>query len=283
MKKIIFRLLLVVFTLSSLLSYAPDPNRNRRVVLSQRFLLSETKAWLAVLPSRPSQKTITAVNNFIRTCKADGNWTLLDRFWLYAQDKQVNVVYSIVNPTSTPCTEVNSPTWTQYQGYTGNGTNMYLNTNYIPSTNGVQYTLNSSSCGVYSRTNSSIAAYDIGATNGTNATAMACKWSDNLAYFSINANTSVSVGVTNSLGLFSSSRVSATSLIGYQNGSNIVSGSPASVSVPTVSCFVLARNVSGVASNFSSRQISIAFVGGGGIDQLKFYNAVQTLKSQIGF
>ena len=107
----------------------PNTIINRRIVLDGVTLLPETKSWLAVLPSRPSAQVINAVNTFIRTCIADGNWQLLDRFWLFAQDIQANAVYSIVNPTSTACTQVNSPTWTQYQGYTGNGSNMYLNTN----------------------------------------------------------------------------------------------------------------------------------------------------------
>ena len=47
----------------------------------------------------------------------------------------------------------NAPTFTAFEGYTGNGANAYLATDYIPSTDTVNYTLTNCSFGVYSRTN----------------------------------------------------------------------------------------------------------------------------------
>jgi hypothetical protein len=42
-------------------------------------------------------------------------------------------------------TAVNSPTWTANQGFTGNGTSSYIDTNFNPATQGVNYTLNDAS------------------------------------------------------------------------------------------------------------------------------------------
>ena len=53
-----------------------------------------------------------------------------DRLWIHGLSNQIAARTSFVNPTSTPLTEVNSPTWTAYQGYKGNGTTSYLNLNY---------------------------------------------------------------------------------------------------------------------------------------------------------
>ena len=47
-------------------------------------------------------------------------------------------------------TAVNAPTFTQYEGFTTNGTSQYLNTNFKPS-EGVNYVQNSASLGIYHR------------------------------------------------------------------------------------------------------------------------------------
>lgn len=256
----------------------PNININRRIVLVNKTnLLPETKEWLAVLPSKPASFVVNAVNTFIQTCKVDGNWQLLDRFWLFAQDIQANAVYSIVNPTSTACTQVNSPTWTQYQGYTGNGSNMYLNTNFAPNS-GTNFLKNSNSGGVYVRTNVTENKIDFGG-NSPNYYAIYSNLGGNISSYNFE-NLGGSTGVPTAIGLSVISRTISTSYLNIKNGVTVstplrVSGSPNGLNI-----WVLALNNLGL---YSSKQVSLAFVGGGGIDQLKFYNAVLTLKSQIGF
>ena len=51
-------------------------------------------------------------------------------------------------------TAVNSPTFTQWEGFTGNeNTYAHISTNYYPRTQAVSYALNSGSFGIYFRTN----------------------------------------------------------------------------------------------------------------------------------
>lgn len=285
MKKIFFKLLLVVFTLSSLLSYAPDPNRNRRVVLNQSQLLTETKAWLSVLPSKPNTLVINAVNNFIRTCKADGNWQLLDRVWLFAQDKQGNVIYSIVNPTSTTCTEVNSITWTQYIGYTGNASNMYVRLAAIPSTL-TNFTQNNAAYGVYCLTNSTGNYAEMGTIDNasTFTSVLDLKWSNNLIYALANGGSYATTTPANTIGFFSARRTSSSSMSINKDGAQIgVNAASNSTGMSTKEFYLLATNNNGSASSFSSRTIPFAYVGSASINDTKLYNAVLTLKSQIGF
>ena len=265
----------------------PNTIINRTIVLSSVVgLLPETKAWLAVLPSKPNTLVINSVNNFIRAAKANGYWTLLDRLVLFAQDKQVNAVYSIVNPTSTPCTEVNSPTWGAYIGYTGNGSNMYINTNLAPS-NGVNYTLNSSTAIIYSGTNSAINSLDFGCSNAatTNYLGFWTKYTDNKSYCYVNEGTTgVNGSITSSLGLFQISRTASNVVTVYQNGTSYLNGTSTSTGRCTVNCFVLARNNNGTPDLFSSRRISLFILAAGNITASTINSDIVTyLQTPLGF
>jgi hypothetical protein len=55
-------------------------------------------------------------------------------------------------PASHQTTLVNSPTFTANQGFKGNASTSYLNTNFNPATSGVQYTLNNASRFIYLKT-----------------------------------------------------------------------------------------------------------------------------------
>jgi hypothetical protein len=55
-------------------------------------------------------------------------------------------------PSSHQVTLVNSPSFTASQGFKGNASTSYLNTNFNPATSGVQYTLNNASRFIYLKT-----------------------------------------------------------------------------------------------------------------------------------
>lgn len=265
----------------------PNHEINRRVVLSGNILLPETNAWLSVLTTRPSPLIVNAVNTFIKTSKSDGNWQLLDRFWLFGQDIQANARVSIVNPTSTQITEVASPTFTANQGYDFNGTTQYLRTAFIPSSNGVNYTLNSASFGVYSRENyNGSFGWDMGAYNATDGAALSLRDGTNSAYAKINSVVAALItvgGVTDSRGLFVALRTASNAIAIARNGSNIGTDTDVSSALPTTEMYIGSLNNNGVAAAFMQRQISIAFTASGTLNQGTFYTAVQSLATSIGF
>lgn len=265
----------------------PNPNINRKVVLAGSVLLPETNAWLAVLPSRPSPLVINAVNTFIKSSKASGNWQLLDRFWIFGQDIQANVVYSIVNPTSTACVEVNSPTWAAYQGFTFNGSNMYLRTNYIPSTNGVNYTLNNATHGLYCTVNTAgVFGWDMGATDASNSSTISMRDATDNAYAKANNTTAAFITVgsrTDSRGLWSYNRTASNSLTMYRNGVSIGTDTDVSTARPTVEMYIGGLNLNGVPASYSNKKIAIAFTGSASISNTSFYTEIQALATALTF
>ena len=101
-----------------------------------------------------SGSVLTALDTFITTLKSDGVWALLDAIWLPATNGDSDfATYNLKDPDSYQLTKVNSPTFTSLQGFSTDGSSSYLNTNFNPSTNGVNLSLNAASIGVYMRIN----------------------------------------------------------------------------------------------------------------------------------
>ena len=97
------------------------------------------------LPSAPQQ---ILQNQLIVDLKSAGVWNKLDSFRVYATDGSSS--YALIDwKRLVLCTAVNSPTFTTNVGYKGNGTSAYINSNFTPSTDGVNYTSNSASIFVY--------------------------------------------------------------------------------------------------------------------------------------
>jgi len=236
------------------------------------------------LSPTPSDAYKNAVNTLVQTLKTDGNWNELDRFWIHATEYQQNARISLVNPTSTAITEVSSPTWTANQGYTGNGTSMYLNTNYNTSTNSVKFTQNSGSIGVYNRTNVAENKEDMGNLSASTANTVRCKQTtDGTQVGALNQASGISIAVADARGLAASVRTGASAVALWKNGASITTNTNASLALPNYNIFVLCLNITGAPGNYSSKQIAMSFVGSGVVDQLKLYNAFQTFATTRGF
>lgn len=247
----------------------------------------EVTAWTAQLSTYPSPKTVTAVNLFIIRSLNNSNWSKLDRFWLLAQDIETNAKISIANPTSTAITSVNSPTFTAYNGYQGNGSSQYLNTNFNPGNGGTyKFLQNDAEIGFYSLTNNSGNKADIGAIDNpaTGSGLYSNIRSAGGTYnWTLNANSSV-VGSTNtdSRGLFSLQRTASNLQTSYKNGVSFNTDATVSQSIKNLNIFIMAWNNSGTAGVYSDRKIAITYMGGA-LTQSTFYADVQYLATLLGF
>lgn len=258
-------------------------------------LLPETTAYLANCPTVPSASWINALNTLIRSLILNGNWSNLDRLWIFATPAgcQSNAHISVVNPTSTPITEVNSPSWTANKGYTGNGTNSYLNSNFNAHTQGVKFTLNNNSYGVYSVSNATPTTnqYQFGAGDATSnynliQTGFESAGQYTTFVYNNTAGNAVSSPSTSTqpLALVSTSRISSTNIAIYNRGSATTSGAAQTSSViPNLNSYILGVNLNGTLGVPSVEQVALVFVGGGGLNQSTFYTEIQAFATAIGF
>jgi len=235
------------------------------------------------LTPQPSALYKEAINTLIKQLKSDGNWNKLDRLWNFATEYQQHATISIVTPTSTAITEVNSPTWVASLGYTGNGTTQYLDTGFNPSSGGM-YTQNNGSIGFYSRTNSDLASgVDMGCSYGASTITIFAR-NTNTFYNRINAASSTGVSNADSRGFFAGSRSSSTTQLGFKNGSQVSSGSQTSNALVNYNMYIMAYNYNGGGpANWTTRQYAMAFIGTGAIDQGTLYAAIQTFATTMGF
>jgi hypothetical protein len=188
------------------------------------------------------------------------------------------------NLASNTLTEVNNPTFTAFRGYTGNGTNMSLDTNYTPSTDAVNYKQNDASLFSYSRSNINALEFDFCSNDDTNnlESYTAPRFTD---LFIGKVNTTAAVGDTvantDSRGLALVQRIDASNIEGYMDGVRILQAARGSTGLAPNTFKILKR---GESSVFSNRQISLAgtackFTQS---ENLSLYNLFQTYLTVIG-
>lgn len=95
----------------------------------------------------PSASVQAKQNTLLTSMKANGVWAKLDVFYVFAVDNNASAFATLnwKNPNANQSTLVSSPTFVNNGGFQGNGTSSYIDTNFNPSTQGVNYTLNSAS------------------------------------------------------------------------------------------------------------------------------------------
>jgi len=244
---------------------------------------TDAQAYFNQLTPQPSTAFKIAINTLVLTLKSDGNWARLDRLWIHGVESQQHARISLVNPTSTAITEVNSPAWTANFGYATNGSNQYLNTNYNASTNGVNYLLDSSSFGFYGNISGIALGYSMGCNDGTRRIQMGPRVNGQF-YYAINTTTLSLPNNTVSQGSFAVARTGQNASQAYVNGSQIHSNTLTSSLRPNYNNYVGCENASGTAGSFNTlTQLSFSWFGGGTISQLALHNALHTFATTRGF
>lgn len=282
MKKIILYIIPLLFSFAAI-------GQRGGMHFAQNARTPEYNAWSNQLATKPSAKWTSALDLFMRKCIIHGNWLKLDRMWIFATETRANAKISIVNPTPasnwpTSITEVNTPAWTADSGYKGNNSTSYLNTNFNPSTQGVNLSLNSIFTSVYSRTQAlQSSTGDFGAWNGTAYILTNCGNASNVYAAYLNDFSPSTLSNSNTLGCFTVTRTSSSVKTLYRNTTTIGTVSGSTLSIPSKNIYVCAVNNNGSAANFSPRQYSMFAIGGGNINATSFYNDFQAFATIIGF
>lgn len=165
--------------------------------------------------------------------------------------------------TAYTLTNVNAVTFTD-SGAAGNGTSSYLNSNFIPSADSTICRMNSTSFGVYCKTNSTELRAILGGYDGSKYTTMT--FSHTTLYGSINGGFTINGEAhtsSSSSNLFVITRQRYGGILFFLNGVQKLDRNGNATSTLTKSIFLLCRNNNGTPSDFSARCISFAFIGSG--------------------
>lgn len=215
----------------------------------------------------PSAGQQTKQNQFVLDLKSAGVWDLLDVLYVFATDGDQN--FSFINwkaPSSYQITKSGTVNFTANQGNISNGTNGYLNTNWVPSTNGVNLTLNSTHVATYVYNHVSENKYDLGTApsfvNSTPQIYMRVDDSFGNFFHAINQNgNSTVLNGGNAVGFWMSQRKDALNTYAFKNGSQVDVEADASTAVPSGNMFLLAVNNGGAPANYTTRRLSMFSAG----------------------
>jgi len=226
---------------------------------------------VAAFTTEPSDADKRYYDTFIGALKFANIYSKIDAgWWLGGPDAQSSRL-NFKNPGSLTLGLVNSPSFTAYRGFTGDGSTSYLTTGYNPSSFGGQYTLNSAHLAIYSRTSALVAnGCDIGArVSGSDDQALVfLRSSGDLASFRLNQDgAGTAVSNTDASGLFVVRRSASNAEALFRNGSSIGTDTTTTNAIPNLAWFIGACNQNGSAAFFTNRQLLFACAGASLTDQ----------------
>lgn len=230
----------------------------------------------ATIPTSAQQ---AVQNKLIVDLKAGGVWNKLDVFYVLATGTNGNNVFSTINwknPNTNLATLTNPLTFATNSGFTNTGTG-FISTNFIPSTQGVNYQRDDANRFAWIHTAGTTIIDGITANNG-----------NRLSYSNVSQNinngtTSDAVGTLSGTGLKSINRPASNQIRVFQNTTLSISGTTASTGSSSASQLIF-RSV----GNYGTHTISIYGMGGslvtaGGDATLNtnLYNAINTYMTNL--
>lgn len=239
--------------------------------------------------SLPTGTALTAGNQLVKDLKNASIWNKLDVFYVFATNGDSD--FATLNwktPASFQATKVNSPTFTSLEGFTGNGTSSYLDTNFNLLNNSVNYTQDSASIGVYDRVNNGGNMHRFGVSQSTPANGVLSNWNrplDNeFAYINSAFPGNFPVADLTINGFHFLNRTDSSNFQLYGNGNLYESGTQTSTSLANGNVFVLAFNRVGTGAQlFYTGQISVFFAGASLASEASaFFTAIEAYMDAIG-
>jgi len=221
-----------------------------------------------------SATAIAVINSNIVGLKTDlGDDNLTDSFdqiLLFSNETAESTLKNIVK-SSNDGQAVNSPTFTQYESWQGNGSTSYINENYIPNTNGVKFTKDNASFGYISLSNIQGLQYDVGCRDSATGphTWIAPNVENTEARCHINDSQSAASKLTvltlSTEACYIASRTTANLCALYREGVLFSTVNYESSALPSVTTFALGVNSEGsyLSGAGSTKKLALTFKGRG--------------------
>lgn len=234
--------------------------------------------------TKPGVGVAAQMDTMVAALVAAGVWSKLDLFYLFAAHTNgaSEALKNWINPGTFDATNVHASAFVALEGFTGDGVNDYLNTNWNPNTDGVKFLQDDACAGAYSRSDVQDSSRVFGcAAGGTAVYLYPYAILDGDFYLTVNQLSTSNDPNTDadSLGMFVINRAAAGSSQGYKNKSLITDDPQASVGVPSADLYILGYN-SGGLSEPTTRQIS-CFLAGGSLTPTEINNATDAIEAYM--
>ncbi|KKL78299.1 hypothetical protein LCGC14_2026260, partial [marine sediment metagenome] len=186
-----------------------------------------------------------------------GNWDLKDDFIHYGMQTEANSLKAWKLKTHIA---VNAPTHTPGTGFTFNGTTQYINSQFVDSVDGVNFSLNDGLTAVYNKTNNSVVSSMLYGSRGDGRTEL--QQNPSLVRFNFRVNSAAVDFFVTPTGLFEDETLftairTASNVTGlYGGGYKLKIGSIGSTSLSSLAQFIGASNSGAGADNHYAGVIS---------------------------
>lgn len=198
-----------------------------------------------------------AIDKTVRRLDALGVLSSLDWLSIHALHDEQAARINLVNPAQI-MSAVDTPTFTAYEGWTGNGSSSYLNTGWNPVDDAVNFAQDDASMGVWCLTNVTGTVVDIGngraRINSRSGTTTPCYPNQTTAF-------GPTLASSTSIGMRSWDRTAADATEVYQDGTSLGTDTTASATLNNADFFIGAYNQAGTPTSYSTRQIAATFWG----------------------
>lgn len=219
--------------------------------------IAEYQVAYDAMTTKPSEAIALAQNTMVETIVNGGVWADLDIFVLLASEVNtaLEALINWVTPGVFDATLVDTPTFTAFEGITGNGSSSYINTNYSPLFDGINFVQNSGSFGLYMRT---LAAGISGCDMGTSFISLTMN-SGNSKFNDATWNDPVTGSPDVGMHVYSRSEAAAREI--FINKTKYTAATNSTAKNTQRDAYILAYDVSGAASNFMAAQCAAYFFG----------------------
>lgn len=280
----------IMFTASSLTgAEAADAYTAFNAYRAAREAEAVVAAFNAQAATDLTETEASHVSTLVESLVAAGVWDKLDMLYLHDLDVEANALRDLKDPTRT-ATATNSPTFTATEGFAGNGSTSYVDTNYNPSTDATNYAQNSASMGAWVRTRPTSPSGVLGQRTAGAGTPLSEIYYDataSLDFLGINAGTASYMndgGVSIVDGQFIAlNRSGASAQETYIQGSLADSNTAASGALVNTNFLIGALSVAGGAGPafYGNAQVSATFAGGSltAGEQSDLYDALNTYRT----
>ncbi len=229
-------------------------------------LQSNVQTWYDSLTNKPTYTELNRVNLLFYGMETiDNVLTQFDLFHPIARlSHSEQMLRPIITTGGATFTAVNSPTFDS-NGVNGNGTTSYVNTNWNPSTHGVNYTQNMAYIGVYNNT-----------TRGEDTTSI-CGASDFSLFHIIRiyprytgglylaaANSVGDSVLANAItrGLLVIKRTASNALQGFRDTTSLSTDNDASAAIPNRNLWICGQNIDNALVDGTTDKVALVAAGG---------------------
>jgi hypothetical protein len=244
---------------------------------------SAADAVISAFTTEPSVERKLAINDLVVRLKGTTIWAKLDALYLLAAHESAAALINWKNPGTFNMTAGGAPTFTADSGYTTDGVDDYLSTNFNPATAGGSFAQNSACFGIWSGTSAGSNSSKAGWYDGTDGITINPHTTGNEMQVRINQGTvlqSAFGSVTDGVGLYVGNRSGASAVQAYRNGASITTATTASTALNSA-----AIRLGGItASSFAALTFRAAVIGGSlsSSEQSDLYNFILEYLRQVG-